>query len=123
MPVAARLFITVSFMALIVALSVVPGRPQPGDSAFVWIVAATPPTLQKTMHVVVYAAMTLLLGWTLQTVRSRTLRLVTAAGIALCFGALMEWFQTMVPGRFGALIDVALNAVGVIAAILVTLLL
>lgn len=121
MPIAARILITLLFMALVVAVSVVPGRPVPGDSAFVWLVAETPTMLQKSMHVVVYAVMTLLWGWTLQSIRSRPLRLVVAAGVAVGFGALMEWLQTMVPGRFGTLIDVVLNALGVIAGLLLAL--
>lgn len=121
MPIAARIVVTLLFMALVAAVSVVPGRPLPGDSAFVWLIAETPTALQKTMHVFVYAVMTLLWGWTMQSVRSRPLRFLVAASIAVGFGALMEWIQTMVPGRFGSVIDVVLNTLGVIAGLLLAI--
>ena len=32
--------------------------------------------------------------------------------IAVAFGVVMEWCQTKVPGRYGTVYDVALNAAG-----------
>jgi hypothetical protein len=116
----ARIAITLCFMGLLVAVSVVPGRALPGDSAFVWAIAKTPTLLQKTMHVCLYGLLTLLWVWTLDTV-PKSYRLVIAAAIAVCFGATMEWYQTRVPGRFGTLFDVALNAGGAVLGLLAAL--
>ncbi len=104
--------------AAIVALSIVPGEPQPGDSAFAWAVARTPTLLQKLMHVVVYGLLTMLLVWALEAAGWSPLR-AYACGVfvAVALGALLEWVQLSVPGRFGTLYDLALNVAGVICGL------
>ena len=99
-------------MALLTLASLIPGRPQPGDSAFIWLIAETPTLLQKLLHVCLYGVLVLLLAWTLDSIQSRTYRFLISWIIAVAFGAVMEWYQTKVPGRFGTVIDVALNAAG-----------
>ena len=86
-------------MAALVAASVLPGRTQPGDSVFIWMLAATPTLLQKMLHVFVYAFLTVLWAWTLAGLEPMFLRLSAAVTLAVGFGALMEWLQTQVPGR------------------------
>jgi len=54
----------------------------------------------------------LLLVWTLDSIRPRTYRFLISFILAVVFGAVMEWCQTKVPGRFGTVYDVALNAAG-----------
>jgi len=121
-PAAARWGVTLVFAGLIVALSVTPGIARPGDNAFVWIVVNTPEPLQKLMHVAVYAALALLWMWTLESVESRTLRIALAFLATIGLGAALEWYQTQVPGRFGSLFDVALNALGAIVGLAMALL-
>jgi VanZ family protein len=99
-------------MALLMLVSLIPGHPKPGDSAFIWLVAETPTLLQKALHVCFYGALALLLVWTLDSIQPRTYRFLIALTIAVAFGAVMEWCQTMVPGRYGTGYDVALNAAG-----------
>lgn len=99
-------------MALLTLASLVPGRPQPGDSAFIWLVAKVPSLLQKGLHVCLYGVLVLLLVWTLDSIQSRTYRFLISWIIAVAFGAVMEWYQTKVPGRFGTVIDVTLNSAG-----------
>ena len=99
-------------MAFLSLVSLIPGRPQPGDSVFIWLVAETPALLQKLLHVCLYALFVLLLVWTLEFIQSRTYRLLVSLIIAVAFGAVMEWYQTKVPGRYGTVIDVVLNAAG-----------
>ena len=86
---------------------------------FIWLVAETPSLIQKVLHVCLYAVLALLLVWTLDSIQTKAYRLLYAFIIAVAFGAIMEWGQTMVPGRFGALYDVALNAAGIILGLLV----
>ena len=122
LPISARLLVTLLLVAAIVTLSIVPGRHQPGDSAFVWLVSVTPTLLQKFLHVVAYATLTLLLVWSLEKLNSVPLRFASAFAVTVAMGVVLEWYQTSVPGRFGTLTDVLLNAagsiVGVIAAVL-----
>ena len=107
-----RIVLTLCFMALLMVVSLIPGHPKPGDSAFIWLVANTPTLMQKVLHVCFYGVLALLLAWTLEGIQPRTYRFLIALIIAVAFGAVMEWCQTKVPGRFGTVYDVALNAVG-----------
>jgi VanZ family protein len=112
-----RVIITLCFMGLLTVASIIPGRVQPGDSVFVWLVAKTPTLLQKSLHVCLYATLVVLWAWTLDAIQSKSQRLVIAVTIAVCFGAAMEWFQTKVPGRYGTLADVILNAAGALLGV------
>jgi len=118
-----RIVITLSFMALLMAVSIIPGRVQPGDSVFIWLVAKTPTLLQKVLHICLYATLTLLWVWTLDAIQSKSYRIVIAVTVAVCFGATMEWYQTKVPGRFGTILDVALNAAGALLGLFAAILL
>ena len=118
-----RIVFTICFMALLMAVSIIPGRAQPGDSIFTWIIAETPTLLQKTLHFCSYGVLTLLWVWILDAIQSKSHRFVLAATVAVCFGAAMEWYQTKVPGRFGTIFDVALNAAGALVGLLVAIIL
>jgi len=109
---ATRIVISLSFMVLLVVVSIIPGRAEPGDSAFFWLVAKTPTLLQKTLHVCLYGVLTLLLKWTLDATPAKLYSPVIAFAIAVFLGASLEWYQTKVPGRFGTIFDIALNAAG-----------
>ena len=108
-------------MALIALLSLTLGRYELGDSRLVWLVAETPNTLQKTFHIIFYGTLTLLLLWTLAGLQSRIVKLLTALTLAVAFGIVMEWGQTMVPGRFGTLFDVLLNSAGIFLGLLASI--
>ena len=107
-----RIVLTLCFMALLMLVSLTPGHPKPGDSAFIWLIANTPTLIQKVLHFCLYGALALLLVWTLDSIQTRTYRFLIALIIAVTFGAVMEWCQTKVPGRFGTVYDVALNTAG-----------
>ena len=121
LPTLVRWLITLSLVALIVGLSVVPGHPKPGDSSFTWLVALTPTLLQKMMHVLIYAVLAMLWAWTLESLGPRWVRIALALLLSIGLGAALEWYQTKIPGRFGSLVDVLLNAAGAIAGIVVAL--
>ena len=119
-PFAARLLATLAAAAAIIAASTVPGTPKPGDAAFVWLVYATPTGLQKSLHVVAYGVLAVLTLWTLQErVASGSVRILAVVLSTLVLGALLEWYQTTVPGRFGSLTDVLLNGAGILLGVLV----
>ena len=122
LPALYRWLLTILFVGLVVILSVTPGRAQPGDSIFVWLVVNTPTPLQKLMHIAIYAALALLLMWSLEAVESRTARIALTFVLTVSLGAVLEWYQTLVPGRFGTIIDALLNAIGAVAGLLIGLL-
>ena len=122
LPALYRWLLTILFVGLVVILSVTPGRAQPGDSIFVWLVVNTPTPLQKFMHVAIYAALALLVMWSLEAVESRTARIALTFVLTVSLGAVLEWYQTLVPGRFGTIIDALLNAIGAVAGLLIGLL-
>jgi len=122
LPALYRWLLTILFVGLVVILSVTPGRAQPGDSIFVWLVVNTPTPLQKLMHVAIYAALALLVMWSLEAVESRTARIALTFVLTVSLGAVLEWYQTLVPGRFGTIIDALLNAIGAVAGLLIGLL-
>ncbi len=117
--VSVRWLITIAFGILVVILSVTPGRDQTDDSIFVWLIVNTPTLLQKLLHIAVYASLAFLLAWSLENVDPRPLRLAIALVLAVCLGAGLEWYQTIVPGRFGTVLDVLLNAGGALLGLLV----
>ena len=118
-----RCLITLAFMALVIVLSVIPGKSQTGDSVFIWLIANTPTPVQKLMHIAVYAALVFLWAWTLEHIESQVIRLVTAFALTVSLGVALEWYQTTVPGRFGTLIDVLLNVLGAVAGAIAAILL
>jgi len=122
-PHSVRWLITLALVAIVIVVSVTPARAQSGDSLFVWLVTVTPSTIQKLMHFGVYATLALLWSWALEGVGPRWLQLTIALVLAVSLGAALEWYQTMVPGRFGTLLDVGLNAIGAFAGMIVALLL
>jgi hypothetical protein len=118
-----RIILTLSFMALLMLVSLSPGRPKPDDSAFIWLVAKTPTLIQKILHFSLYGVLVLLLVWSLESIESNTYRLLISFIIAVAFGAVMEWRQTKVPGRFGTVYDVVLNAAGAALGLLAAIVL
>jgi VanZ family protein len=106
-------------MALLMIASLIPGQHKPGDSVFIWLVANTPTVMQKVLHVCLYGVLALMLVWTLDSIQSRAYRFMIALIITVAFGAVMEWCQTKVPGRYGTLYDVALNAAGATLGLLI----
>ena len=90
---------------------------------FSWLVVNTATPIQKAMHVAVYAVLAMLWMWTLESVESRVIRVVLTLVVCVGLGAMLEWHQTRIPGRFGTVADVVLNVVGVIAGLIAALLL
>jgi VanZ family protein len=109
---ASRITLTLCFMALLALVSLIPGDTRQGNPALIRLLAQTPTLLQKVLHVLLYGILALLLAWTLDGIQSGTYQLLIALLIAVTFGAVMEWGQTRVPGRFGTVQDIALNATG-----------
>jgi VanZ family protein len=99
-------------MALLMFASLIPGHTRLGGLAFTWLFAKTPTLLQKVLHVGLYGVLALLLCWTFEGIQSSAYRFTISFITAVVFGAVMEWCQTRVPGRYGTVHDVAINAAG-----------
>ncbi len=115
--------ITLSFAVLLIVLSVTPGNSQKDDSIFVWLVVSTPTLVQKIMHVTAYAVLAFLCVWTLEQVKQDPVRLAAAFVLTIGLGIALEWYQTLVPGRFGTLFDIVLNSFGVVTGLIAATLL
>mgnify|MGYP001821846347 FL=1 len=74
------------------------------------------------MHVAMYAALVVLWMWTLEAVGSRALRALLSVILAIGLGALLEWRQLYVAGRFGTLTDVLLNSAGAVIGLVLAIL-
>ena len=107
-----RLALTLCLLALVALFSLLPAGAGSASGAPGRLIDRVPVLFQKIMHVCLYAVLSLLLVWTLEGIAVVAWRYVIAFIAASGFGALMEWFQTKVPGRFGTLADVWLNAAG-----------
>jgi VanZ family protein len=84
------------------------------------VIDKTPSVIQKALHVILYGMLTALWLWTLEGLSDRpAARLGSAFVLSVAFGAFVEWYQTSIPGRFGTLIDVLLNALGAAIVIFV----
>ena len=122
-PASARWTITLLFAAIVVALSISPGVERAGDNIFVWVIVRTPTLVQKLMHVATYAALAMSWMWTLDSIESRIVRIALTIIATIGLGAVLEWYQTRVPGRFGTVFDVVLNALGALVGLAMALLL
>ena len=118
-----RWALALSVTALIVVLSITPGESKSGDSVFVWLVVNTPAPVQKLMHVACYATVAALWVWALESVQSRAVRFGLALFMAVALGAVLEWYQVRIPGRFGTVTDVLLDSFGALLGLLIALLL
>ena len=116
---ARSLAVTLILTAAIGVLSLTPDREYPGTSAFVWVVHLTPSLVQKTLHVLLYAALSVAWFSTLRSIESLKARYPVAFVVSVGYGTLLEWLQTFVPGRFGSLNDVLLDTIGALLGLVV----
>ena len=122
-PVAYRWLLTFALAALIIGLSITPGVERPDDNLFSWLYANTSSPVQKLMHVATYALLAFLWMWSLAGIGSVRTRIVVSLAVTFSLGAALEWYQTRVPGRYGTIVDVMLNGLGVVLGLLAALLL
>lgn len=74
----------------------------------------------KHVHALAFAGLALMLVRALANARWSDVTVATgvqAAVVAIAYGATDEWHQSFVPGRHAELLDLAADAVGVIAAV------
>ena len=107
------------YMIGLFVLSSIPGPAQPGDSLLGRLVAQTPVSIQKLMHVLLYGGLAWLWFWTLEPLKNEpATRWLLAFLLTAGYGAFNEWYQLHVPGRFGSCNDILLNSIGAIIGLL-----
>lgn len=117
-PLIYRWLIAGLLTAVVVWLSSIPGYGST-TSKFGWIVELTPGLLQKTMHLVLYASLAILWIWALEEIGSKSTRFILVVVLIVSLGSVLEWYQTLIPGRYGTISDVLLNALGVLIGVIV----
>ena len=122
-PLAFRWIVTILFVGFVIGLSITPGIEQPNDNLFSWLYAHTSSPVQKALHVAAYALLGFLWVWSLGSIESVPVRLAVSFLITLGLGVTLEWYQTTIPGRFGTIVDVLLNALGALLGLLAAFLL
>lgn len=110
-----RLTMTIGYMTGIYWLSSIPGDIDPEDTGIQGIIAWTPPALQNLLHIPVFGMLAWLWYWSLSHwVRRARLLFSLSFLLAAGYGAIDEYRQLQVPGRYASLTDIALNTVGVV---------
>jgi hypothetical protein len=110
LPWSATLIVMVGLFLVSSIPGVMPEQPTLVNEVFSWF----PPTVHNILHIPAYAV----LAWTLffclhphTGARLGPALIILAAG---GYGALMELYQSSVPGRYPSLTDVALNFTGAV---------
>ena len=108
MPSLNRVMLPICYMAGIFVLSSIPDTGRP-DSGLAWV----SPSLQNLLDIPLYGGLAGCWYWALESLSERGgVRLFTAFAFTLGYGVLDELHQLTVPGRFGSLTDLVLNALG-----------
>jgi len=105
---------------MLLASSIIPGE---SESRGLQFFVNFNPTIQNLLHIPAYAILSFLLldiSKEYQALKRR--KILGVFGFCCFFGALNEIIQMAIPGRFGALTDVALNITGTCLGILIYLL-
>jgi len=116
-----RWVVALAIAGLVTILSLTPVTESYGKSPFGWLLAITAPRVQKVLHVVAYSVLAFTWMWALAHVQPALVRGMLTVVLATGIGALFEWCQTRIPGRFGNAFDVLLNAFGSVAGVLLAL--
>ena len=114
-----RLLLPLAYTAGLFLLSSVPGDADTGTPVgmiFQWIT----PQWQNLLHIPLYGGLAASWLWGLTPFSlSPNARLLTALALTLAWAVVDESYQSTVPGRYGSLTDLALNAVGAILIVLI----
>lgn len=109
-----RYLLPLSYMAVLFCVSSIPGQ----------VMEVTPglrlitPNLQNLLHVPVYGGLALSWWWALEPqVHAVRSRLIAAFVLTVLYGLVDEIWQLYIPGRYGSITDLALDAFGAIVAL------
>jgi VanZ family protein len=103
-------------MGLIFISSSIPMQKDTGHLKFL---TDLDPTLQNFLHIPLFCLLSYLWLRTLKRIKLNTQpAVVFTLLITVLFGCLDEFHQTFVSGRYGSLMDICLNIIGIISGIL-----
>lgn len=112
-----RVVVPLAYMAAIFALSSIPDTITPETSlerALHWV----SPGFQNLLHIPLFGGLAWCWQWGLRGwIHNDTRRIAVALALTLAWAILDELHQTTVPGRFGSLTDILLNALGAVLAL------
>ena len=97
-------------MAAIFMMASIPDTGDPG-----YLVAFVSPTIQNLLHIPAYGLLALL--WILTLVRhgiAKYRSMWMAILLSSAYGAVIEFFQILIPGRFASFTDFLLNVTGIL---------
>ena len=113
-----RLLLPLTWMAGIFALSSIPDTTHPAslpEQVLHWV----SPGLQNLLHVPLYFGLAMAWLWALEKRLAPAPRMAVTAVVTGLWALLDEYHQLFVPGRFGSWTDVALDELGLLAALMV----
>ena len=107
-------FPPIFLMLLIFIESSIPMDGAPNDIAFdIAFLTSLNPTLQNLLHIPLYGALAFLWNRSFQKSHFSNGKMVlTTLFLTISYGCLDELHQTFVPGRYGGLLDIYLDAFG-----------
>ena len=109
-----RYLLPVCYMVALFCVSSIPGDVMEVAPGFRWLT----PNWQNMLHVPVYGGLALSWWWALETrLAEKKLRLIAAFTLTIMYGLVDETWQLYIPGRYGSLTDLALNALGAAIAL------
>lgn len=115
-----RLLLPLVYMAAIFALSSIPDTAAP-ETGLERVLQWASPELQNLLHIPLFGGLAWCWHWGLRSwVKQEPRRVGVALALTLAYSALDEIHQLGVPGRFGSLTDMVLNAVGAVLALAMT---
>ena len=111
-----KLLALITYGTCIYLLSSIPGEPT-NNSNPSFLLSLIPSSLQNLLHIPLYAGLTSCLLWVLAPIGQKKPIYIIVFSACLAFAVSDEAHQIYVPGRFGSLSDVVLDAVGIILGI------
>ena len=109
-----RLTLPLYYMAALFLISSIPGDVLEVAPGFRWVT----PAWQNLLHVPVFGGLAFSWFWALETpVPTLGHRLWAAFGLTMAYAFVDESWQLLIPGRYGSLTDLCLNATGAAIAL------
>lgn len=109
-----RYLLPACYMAALFCVSSIPGDVMEVAPGFRLLT----PNWQNLLHVPVYGGLALSWWWALETrLAEKKPRLIAAFILTMMYGLVDESWQLYIPGRYGSLTDLALNALGAAIAL------
>lgn len=110
--------VTVAYAVLLAGVSLLPS----GAGAPVGWDTAISPSLQNFLHIPAYAVLAILASLAMRPSFKTSLASMVWVSLGCCvFGLVLEFAQTVVPGRTGSLMDALLNAAGAVIGCLIAI--